>query len=302
MNELDAFTGVSVFVAVARAGTFSKAGERLSLTKSAIAKSITRLETRLGFKLFHRTTRLTRLTSDGEAYLAACLAALDEVIAAQTALSSSSKVLSGRIHIDMPTGFGRRILLPALCEIVRPHPGISLILTFTDAVTDLLRDDVDLAIRFGKLADSSHLVARQLKKQRRVICASPSYLKEFGEPANIAEVAGHRCIVGTFNGPPQTWSVMEGNSVISYSPPATHLLSDGEAMVDAAIAGMGLVQLPEFMLREQVASGQLTEILQGWSGPDVEVHAVWPKRAQLSPRLRFVVDKLVELAEQGKLC
>lgn len=301
MDDQDAFSGISVFVAVTRAGTFTKAGERLGLTKSAVAKAITRLEVRLGFKLFHRTTRLTRLTSDGEAYLVACLSALDEVTAAETALSSSSKILSGRIHIDMPVGFGRRLLLPALCEIVRPHPGISLTLTFTDAVSDLLREDVDLAIRFGKLADSSHLVARQLMTQRRVICASPSYLKEFGEPATIAEVDGHRCVVGTLNGPPHTWSVMDGKAATSYTPPMTHQFSDGEAMVDAAVAGMGLVQLPHFMLREKMEAGLLQEILAGISGPDVAVHAVWPKRAQLSPRIRFIVDRLLDLAEQGRL-
>lgn len=301
MDEQDVFAGVSVFVAVARAGTFTKAGDRLGLTKSAVAKAITRLESRLGFKLFHRTTRLTRLTSDGEAYLSACLSALDEVTAAQTALSSSSKVLSGRIHIDMPVAFGRQVLLPALMDIVRPHPGISLTLTFTDAVSDLLRDDVDLAIRFGKLADSGHLIARHLTYQRRVICASPRYLKEFGEPTAISDVDGHRCVVGTLNGPPQVWSVFQEGMVTNYHPPSTHQLSDGEAMVDAAVAGMGLVQLPETMVRNKLEGGLLQEILPGLSGPDVEVHAVWPKRGQLSPRLRYVVDRLLELAAGGKL-
>lgn len=301
MEDVDAFAGVTVFVSVARAGSFTKGGERLGLTKSAVAKAITRLETRLGFKLFHRTTRLMRLTSDGEAYLTACLHALDEVTAAQSALSSSSKVLSGRVHINMPIAFGRRVLLPVLGEIVRPHPGIRLTLSFTDAVSDLLQEDVDLAIRFGKLADSDHLVARHLSHQRRVICASPSYLKEFGEPTSMAAVDGHRCIVGTREGPPQIWSVMDGDRVSHYTPPTTHQLSDGEAMVDAAVAGLGLVQLPESILSQQLATGQLREVLVGLSGPDVQVHAVWPKRAQLSPRIRFIVDRLLELAEQGRL-
>lgn len=301
MNEQDVFADVPLFVTVASAGTFTKAAQRLGLTKSAVAKAVTRLENRLGFKLFHRTTRLIRLTADGEAYLSACLRALDEVTAAQTALSSSIQVLTGRIHIDMPVAFGRRVLLPALMDIVRPHPGISLTLTFTDAMSDLLREDVDLAIRFGDLADSTHLIARRLTHQRRVICASPTYIEEYGLPASIDEVARHRCLVGTQNGPPNTWVVMDTTGPIAYEPPATHQFSDGEAMVDAAVAGMGLVQLPETMVHDKIASGFLCEILPGLSGPDVAVHALWPKRGQLSPRLRYVVDRLLELGAQGRL-
>jgi DNA-binding transcriptional LysR family regulator len=180
-EDRDPLSGVAVFVAAARARTFTDAADRLGLTKSAVGKSVARLEDRLGFKLFHRTTRLTRLTADGEAYLAACTAAIEEVSAAQAALSSKIQILSGRLHIDMPVAFGRRVLLPALIEITRPHPDLSLTLTFTDATSDLLRDDVDLAIRFGALRDSSDLVARHLVTQDRVICASPAYLRTHGD-------------------------------------------------------------------------------------------------------------------------
>lgn len=301
MEEQDPFTGVTVFVTAARAGTFTKAGEKLGLTKSAVGKAITRLEERVGFKLFHRTTRLTRLTADGETYLAACVSAIDEVTAAQIALSSNNQVLSGRLHIDMPVAFGRRVLLPALMEISRPHPGISFTLTFTDATSDLLRDDVDLAIRFGGLGNSSHLVARHLATQQRIICASPAYLRDHGVPQTLADVEGHRCVVGTLNGPPLVWSVRDRGVETIYTPPATHQLSDGEAMVDAAVAGLGLVQLPASMLRAQLAAGLLKAVLPEYQGDGVDVHAVWPHRSQLSPRLRYVVDQLVKYAEEGRL-
>lgn len=301
MSKEDPFAGVSVFVTAARSGTFTRAGEQLGLTKSAVGKAITRLEERLGFKLFHRTTRLTRLTAHGEAYLSACLAALDEVTAAQTALSSNSQVLSGKLHIDVPVAFGRRVLLPALIEIVRPHPGISLTLTFTDATSDLLRDDVDLAVRFGALGNSSHLVARHLATQQRVICASPGYLKERGTPTTMAQLDEHRCVVGTFNGPPLSWTILEGGIEKTYMPPATHQLSDGEAMVDAAAAGLGLVQMPLSVVREKIQAGHLQVVLAEYSGAGVEVHAVWPHQGHLSPRLRYVVDALVGYAAQGRL-
>lgn len=301
MNDPDPFAGVSLFVVAAQAGSFTKAAERLGLTKSAVGKAVTRLEDRLGFKLFHRTTRLMRLTADGEAYLAACVSAMDEIVAARTALSSNSQVLSGRLHIDMPVAFGRRVLLPVLMDIVRPHPGISLTLTFTDATSDLLREDVDLAIRFGAVGNSGHLVARHLATQQRVICASPGYLHEHGVPQTLMDVRDHRCVVGTSHGPPMVWSVLEEGVEKTYTPPATHQLSDGEAMVEAAAAGLGLVQLPLSMVRDKINAGGLVAILPGCSGPGVEIHAVWPHRGQLSARLRFVVDQLVGHAARGGL-
>jgi DNA-binding transcriptional LysR family regulator len=244
---------------------------------------------------------MTRLTADGEAYLAACELALEEVTAAQIALSSSGQILSGRVHINMPIAFGKRVLLPVLMEIVKPHPGITLTLTFTDATTDLLREDVDLAIRFGALADSSRLVARQLGTQPRLICAAPGYLRERGTPQTLADVEGHRCVVGTLNGPPTVWVVSDHGIAKNFMPPATHQLSDGEAMVDAAVAGWGLVQLPAFMVREKLNAGLLIAVLSNCAGPDIEVHAVWPRRAHLSSRVRYLVDQCVAYAAQGRL-
>jgi DNA-binding transcriptional LysR family regulator len=301
LTERDPLSGVAVFVAAARCGTFTDAAERLGLTKSAVGKAIARLEERVGFKLFHRTTRLTKLTADGEAYLAACAAAIDEVTAAQAALSSNHQVLSGRLHIDMPVAFGRRVLLPVLIEITRPHPDLGMTLTFTDSTSDLLQDDVDLAIRFGALPDSGDLVARRLVTQERVICASPAYLKSHGTPKTLADVRTHRCIVGSLKGPPLVWFVNVGGAEKRFKPPATHRLSDGEAMVDAAVGGLGLVQLPSSLVREALASGSLKPVLRDCSAVGVDVHAVWPRQRQLNPRVRYVVDQLVAHAARGRL-
>lgn len=299
-TERDPLSGVCVFVAAARADNFTQAAERMGLTKSSVGKTIARLEHRLGVKLFHRTTRLTRLTADGEAYLTACTAALDEITAAQAALSSNNRVLSGRIHMNMPVAFGRRVLLPALIEITRPHPGLSLSLTFTDATSDLLQDDVDIAIRFGALRDTSHLVARRLTTQQRVICASPDYLRAMGEPTNLADIRQQRCVVGSPKGPPLVWFVRDEEVEKRITPPATHQLSDAEAMVDAAVSGLGLAQFPISLVREPLNDGRLRAVLQKYSGTGVDIHAIWPKRAQLSPRVRYVVDELVAYAAKGR--
>ncbi|MEJ8859256.1 LysR substrate-binding domain-containing protein [Variovorax robiniae] len=298
--DRDPLSGVSVFVTAARAGTFTAAAKRMSLTKSAVGKAISRLEDRLGFKLFHRTTRLTKLTADGEAFLAACVSAMDEIAAAQAALSSNHQILSGRLHIDMPVAFGRHVLLPALIDITRPHPGLSLTLTFTDSTSDLLKEDVDLAIRFGALPNSSDLVARRLVTQERVICASPDYLRAHGEPGSLAEVRAHRCIVGSVKGPPLDWFVLDGGVEKHFRPPATHRLSDGEAMVAAAIGGLGFIQMPMSLVRGPIAKGLLKAVLPSYS-VGVEVHAVWPRQAHLSPRVRYVIDQLAAYAVEGRL-
>ena len=295
--------GMGVFAAIVEAGSFAAAGDMLDMSQPGVSRVIARLEARLGVPLFHRSTRLTRLTADGEAYLAACTAAIDEVTAAQGALSPAGPMLGGRIHVDMPVAFGRRVLLPILAEIAHAHPGLEFDLTFTDATSHLLQDDVDLAIRFGAMKDSTQLIARHLATQDRVICAAPDYLDRAGIPRDIAEVRAHRCIVGTAKGPPLAWVLRgpgAGHDDRRFVPPATHRLSDGEAMVDAAIAGLGLVQLPRFMVRAAIADGRLQTVLDAVSAP-VEIHVVWPHKAQLRQRVRFVIDRLVGSTARGAL-
>lgn len=300
MSLLDPLSGVTVFITAAGAENFTQAAERLGVTKSAVGKTIARIEQRLGVKLFHRTTRLTRLTADGEAYLAACTKALEEITSAQAALSSGNRVLSGPVHIDMPVAFGRRVLLPALIDITRPHPGLSLHLTFTDATSDLLHDDVDIAIRFGILKDTPHLVARHLVKQARVICASPAYLRSRGEPMNLKEISAHRCVVGAPKGPPLVWYVNDDGVEKRVTPPATHQVSDGEAMVDAVVSGLGIAQFPVSLVREHLDRGRLVPVLKTYSSASVDIHLLWPKRAQLSPRVRYIVDELLADAATGR--
>jgi DNA-binding transcriptional LysR family regulator len=301
MNRLDPLSGITVFVTAARADNFTQAAERLGLTKSAVGKTIAALEGRMGVKLFHRTTRLTRLTADGEAYLGACTKAVDEILAAQAALSSSDRVLSGRVHIDMPVAFGRRVLLPVLIDIARPHPGLSLSLTFTDATSDLLQDDVDIAIRFGALKDTGHLVARHLVTHARVICASPGYLRAHGVPVKLKDISAHRCVVGTTKGPPLVWVVNEDGVEKRLTPASSHQMSDAEAMVEAVVSGLGIAQFPISLVRAQLADGRLQPVLQPYAPGGVDVNVLWPKRAQLSPRVRYIVDQLVACAATGRL-
>lgn len=297
----DSLSGVGAFVAVVRAGSFTLAAERLGVTKSAVGKSISRLEERLGVELLRRTTRRLQLTFDGEAYFQACSAALDGITAAEAQITPYDQVLRGRVHIDMPMAFGKSVLLPILLEMAAPHPELTLTMSFNDATVDLMKDEADLVIRFGPPPDSAHLVARKLTSQERLICGSPGYLQSHGIPISPSDLHGHRCIVGTTRGPPQQWTVQEEGHVTRITPPATHQLSDGESIVETALAGFGLCQMPISLLRSHIEQGRLVPVLQAYSGLLVDIHILWVRQAALAPRVRYVIDQLMAYAERGAL-
>ncbi|MDT7839075.1 LysR family transcriptional regulator [Aquabacterium sp. OR-4] len=307
MSQLDPLTCIHTFVAVVRAGSFTQAAERLGLTTSAVGKRMARLEQHLGLPLFHRGGRQMRLTLDGQAYFDSCASALDQIAATEAALTPQTRLLQGRVRLDMPVAFGKRIVLPLLLDIARQHPGLLLTMNFNEATVDLVRQEVDVAIRFGTLDDSSHLVARRISRQTRLICAAPSYLAAHGTPQVPEDLNGHRCIVGTLQGPPTAWMLREvpgqdDNAALrQFTPPASHQFNDGEAIIDAAVAGYGLCQMPSSLLRQPIARGALVPVLAAWTGTPVDVHVMWSRHATLSPRIRFVVDQLVAAGERGAL-
>jgi len=174
-------------------------------------------------------------------------------------------------------------------------------MSFNDATINPLTDQVDVIVRFGQVADSTQLVARRLSTQARVLCASPAYLAKHGTPQSIEELARHRCIVGSSNGPPTHWELNEGKRMVRVVPPPTHQFNDGEAMVDAAIAGFGICQMPGSLVRRHILQGLLLPVLAAHSRTPVDVHVLWLKDATLSPRVRYVVDQLMARAAAGEL-
>jgi DNA-binding transcriptional LysR family regulator len=301
MISSESLSGVATFVAVARSASFTQAGEVLGISKSAVGKAIARMEERLGVKLFHRTTRRLSLTADGEAYYAVCAAALDEIGEAESNLGTRLAEPAGRLRVDMPAAFGRRVVLPVLLDIAERYPALQLTLTFTDRVIDLVEEGVDLAIRFGPLDDSADLVARRLTSHRWVICATPGYLERFGIPQMLADVAAHRCILGHRRGQPLSWHVDEEGTATRFMPPATYQIGDADAMVDATLAGFGLCQMPLSLFRRHIEAGRLVTVLDEYTARSIDVHAVWPRAVHLRPKVRYVVDALQALGQDGKL-
>lgn len=302
MRTTDHLGGITAFVTTAQQGSFTAAAERLGLTKSAVGKSVGRLEERLGLTLFQRSTRRLSLTPEGERFLISCQNAMDILEQAEAELTSHICHPSGRLRVDLPAAFGRQRILPILLSITRRYPGLALTVTFSERFVDPIEEGIDLVIRIGELADSSGLVARRLTTQKLVICASPDYLLNRGEPQSVEELNQHHCVLGFRRNQPISWLLKEEDGQVTrYTPPPTHEFADGDAILSATLAGCGLAQLPLWLVGKYLENGELQEVLSGHSGGEMPVSALWPKSRQLLPKIRHVVDTLIEAAEDGRL-
>ncbi|OFC70992.1 LysR family transcriptional regulator [Alteromonas confluentis] len=301
MQNINNIGSITAFVTTAKSGSFTAAGELLGLTKSAVGKSVARLEEHLGITLFHRTTRRLSLTPEGERYFESCQNALDILQHAEQELTSRIARPSGRLRVDLPAAFGRKRLLPVLLEIARRYPELTLTLSFSERFVDLIDEGIDLVVRIGELDDSSTLVARKLTTQKLVVVASKSYLNYHGIPETPDELSHHRTVVGFRRNQPVSWLLKNTAGVLSrITPPATHEFADGDAMLTAVLNDAGLSQLPLWLVGEHIASGELVTVLDNYAGGEMPINALWPKSRQLLPKIRYVVDELVARAAAGE--
>ena len=294
---VDRFAGIDAFVATARAGGFTAAAEVLGLTPSGVAKSVTRLEARIGLKLLHRTTRRLTLTPEGEAYLAACTRAIDELEAAESGLAPKDWVPQGHVHLGLPGAFGRRHVLPGLLEMAARYDKLDLRVSFTERTVDLVQEGYDLSLRIGELKDDADLVAKRLGTQRLVICAAPAYLERHGPIHAPDELRQRDCITGPRGPQKTTWLLRtpEGR-LIQQEVRSRHAFSDGEAILAAGLAGCGIMQMPTWIVGDELKRGTLVPLLDDYAGGEMPIHVVWPRSHYLQPKVRAVIDMLQLLA------
>jgi DNA-binding transcriptional LysR family regulator len=293
----DRFDGIDAFVVTAKAGGFTAAAQALGLTPSGVAKSVTRLEARVGLKLVHRTTRRITITPEGAAYLAACVRAIGELEAAETGLAPKDWVPQGRVHIGLPGAFGRRHVLAGLLEMAARFDKLDLTVSFTERTVDLVQEGYDLSVRIGDLGDDANLVARRLGTQRLVICASPAYLERHDPIKSPGELRQRDCIIGSRRHQKPTWLLrtLEGR-LIQQEINARHEFSDGEAMLAAGRAGCGIIQMPTWLVSDDLNQGTLVPLLEDFAGGEMPIHVVWPKSHYLQPKVRAVINMLEALA------
>lgn len=290
----DNLDGVSVFVATAEAGSFAKAAERLSLTRSAVGKTIGRLEARLGTRLFHRTTRSQSLTEDGHAYFERCLRAIDEIRMGEALLETGRREVGGKLKISMPLLFGRYCVQPILLDLAREHPKLELDLRYTDTLVNLAGEGYDLAVRNNGPGQGSGLQTRKIAVQKKIVCASPSYLEAQGRPKTVADISKHDALVYWRNDQPYPWSLWHpGGELMEPELRWRYQFDNQEAIVDAAVQGMGLAWVPTWLVRSEVADGRLVPLLEEFPSTPLNTFAVWQAAEFTSPRLRVTIDTLV---------
>ena len=281
------------FAQSVESGSFAVAARRLGMTRSAVAKSVARLESRLGVRLFLRTTRRQNLTDDGHAYYERCVRALQELEAAEDALVSRQSAPTGRLRISVPVLFGRHCVAPVLVRLGARYPELTIEVSFSDRVVDMVEEGFDLSVRVGTLPDSTSYAARRIGTQRMSICASPSYLEAHGIPVTVDDLERHTSIVYG-NGTYKPWRVRDSDGRVCEPQLMSRLhLDDLQAIADAAIAGIGLAWLPCWLIGPQVRAGQLTLVMSSQRVLATDIHVVWPRTRYMPRKTRIAIDTLL---------
>ncbi len=289
--------GIREFILAAQLQSFTAAALQLGVTSSAVGKSVSRLEKRLGIKLLHRTTRKLSLSSEGEIYLATCLRVMEDLQEIEASLTTGQVEPRGRLRIDLPAAFGRRHIAPVIIDLARRYAQLDLAMTFGERTVDLVAEGIDLSVRIGELNDDPDLVARRLGDQHLVICAAPGYLRRHSPVRNKADLLEHDCIIAWRRGLRASW-LLQGPGGLEYQEiRVRHELDDGEMMLKATIEGRGLCQLPTWLVGEHLRSGELQTVLDDYAGARMPIHVVWPKTRYIQPKVRMVIDELLRMKE-----
>ncbi len=285
---------IAAFAAVAQTGSFTRAAEGLGTSKSNVGKAVQRLESRLGTRLFQRTTRAVRLTEDGETYLLAAQAALDGLREAEQALAARRAEPIGRVRLNLPAGFGR-LLLPALASLRQRYPKITLEMLLTDRMSDPVGEGWDIVVRIGELPQDGDMTVRKLCALRFGLYASPEYLARRGAVTTVGDLSAHEAIIfrGS-SGQLRPWTVQDGGLVRDILPTPALVLSDGQVLVEAAVNGFGITQIIDRVAQPYVEAGRLRPVLPSADVDGPPVHALIPLGQRMAAKTRTVLTCLAE--------
>ncbi|MCR9221758.1 MAG: LysR family transcriptional regulator [Alphaproteobacteria bacterium] len=291
MNDL---SGIAVFAAVAEAGSFTKAGARLNLSKSAVSKQISKLEERLGAQLMNRTTRRLSLTEVGQAFYERCRRIVAEAEEAELAVTRLQIAPRGILKLSAPVSFGVEHLGPALPDFMAQHPEMQIDMECADRLVDLVEEGFDLAVRIGRLRDSS-LIAKRIAFIRRKVLAAPGYWAAHGKPEHPSELTAHSCLTYTYLQTAQNWEFRDPETDEDFTvavPTGALHANNGHVLADAAAGGQGVVFSPTFICREAIREGRLEPALEAFEPEPIGVHAVYPPNRHLSAKVRAFIDFL----------
>jgi DNA-binding transcriptional LysR family regulator len=286
---VDRLDAMRLYTRIVERRSFTLAANDMEVPRSTVTKVIRQMETRLGVRLLQRTTRVVRPTLDGEAYYRRCLAILDDIEDAEGAFSGA--LPTGTLRIEVQGTLARHFLLPGLPDFFAQYPQIELVMSESDRWVDIVQEGVDCVLRYGYLRDSE-LVGRQLAMLDHLTCATPAYLQQYGTPADIAGLAGHRMVgirsITSGNVNPLSFTVGESTQTVTLA--AALSVTGTESYLAAIRLGLGIAQVPRFHVAGDLASGALVQILHACPPPPVPVSLVYQRSRQLSPRVRVFME------------
>ncbi|MBB6056219.1 LysR family transcriptional regulator [Tolumonas osonensis] len=284
---------VRVFAKLAELGSFTKTAEALQLGRPQVSIVIQELETSLGVRLFHRTTRNVRLSAEGELFYEKARDILARIAEATSMFGRPGSTLHGRLRIDIPSAFAQPIFIERLKEFNAKYPELELVIGVTDRTVDLIAEGVDCVLRIGELPNSS-MVARKIGSVIMVTVASPKYINEYGTPSQISELKNHKCInfLSGANNRPLAWSFRQDEEEISLSVDSSVSTNESNSYVNCAAAGFGLIQALGLSVEPMLNSGRLVEVLSSFRPTPKQVSILYPSRTYLAPQVHAFVDWL----------
>ena len=281
--------GISEFVYVAENESFTLASKRMAISTAQVSRQISALEKRLNIKLFYRTTRNVSLTEEGRVFYQHCRSVLDGLDAAERAITNLQSKPQGKIKLTAPVTYGEKQVLPLVNNFMKQYNDVEVSAYLSNRQIDIVDEGYDLAIRLGKLSDST-MMAKKLGKRTNYVCASPSYLEKQGIPHSISELNKHSCLLGTND----HWHFRESGREKSIRVTGRLRYNNGYSLTDAALKGLGIVQLPDYYVQQHIQRGELVTLLDSYRAPDEGIWAVYPQNRHLSPKIRLLVDYLAE--------
>jgi len=290
---MDRFHEMQVFAAVVEAGGFTAAAHVLDMSKAAVSRYVAELEQRLGVRLLHRTTRKLSPTTEGEIFYARCRELLDRLADAETEIGGHGGEANGLLKLSVPVTFGLMHLAPLWPALLARHPGLTLDVTLPDRVADLVEEGFDAAVRIGQLPASS-LIACRLAATRMVACASPDYLQGRGMPLHPDELRRHEVISYSLFASGETWTFSGPDGEVSVKVAPRMRTNSGDTCRAAALQHQGIIFQPSFIVGADLVAGRLQEILPGYRAAELGIHVVYPSRKFVSPKVRVLVDFLVD--------
>ena len=290
---MKSLSNIQAFVRVAEVQSFTGASNTLGLSASAVSKAVGRLEADLGIKLFHRTTRSISLTPDGTRFYEGCKQLLFDLELLEAEIQGNHQLAPrGQLTLSVPEAFGRVCVIPILGQFLQAFPDLMLDVSMDDHAVDLAAEGIDVAIRTGPLSDRANLIASRLTTYPMVVCASPEYLSQHGLPQHPEQLPQYACLnfrnraTGRF----YPWTFSVNGSREQYAATGALVVDNSDAIVQSAIAGLGLSQMPEFLGAEALSKGNLVEVLQPYRPPEIPVWICYLDRRFVASRIRAFVD------------